>query len=100
MLQVQILDVCPYCEGVSMVFVGMDEDYRGQPFERYRPCAMCHGSGEYPRWVPLSEFAELVRQALCPHEHTSTQGRMHFSAGDVWDDIQAVCDDCGAKLDV
>jgi hypothetical protein len=24
---------------------------------------------------------------------------MHFSAGDVFDDIQEVCDDCGAKLD-
>jgi hypothetical protein len=24
---------------------------------------------------------------------------MHFSAGDVWDDIEEVCDDCGAKLD-
>jgi len=24
---------------------------------------------------------------------------MHFSAGDVWDDIEEVCDDCGANLD-
>jgi len=31
----------------------------------------------------------------CPHKHVSTRGRMHFSAGDVWDDIEEICDDCG-----
>ena len=36
---------------------------------------------------------------ICPHEHTSYQGSMRFTAGDVWDDIQEVCDDCGAHLD-
>jgi hypothetical protein len=24
---------------------------------------------------------------------------MHFSAGDVWDDIKEVCNDCGVSLD-
>jgi hypothetical protein len=24
---------------------------------------------------------------------------MHFTTGDVWDDIYEVCDDCGANLD-
>ncbi len=24
---------------------------------------------------------------------------MHFSAGDVWDDLTEVCNDCGANLD-
>jgi hypothetical protein len=24
---------------------------------------------------------------------------MHFIAGDVWDDIEEVCDDCGENLD-
>ena len=38
-------------------------------------------------------------QAQCPHEHTSYQGSMRFIAGDVWDDIKEVCDDCGANLD-
>jgi hypothetical protein len=49
MLKVQILDRCPYCEGVSMVFVVEDTNYKGEPFDRYRPCSMCHGSGEYPK---------------------------------------------------
>ena len=38
-------------------------------------------------------------QAQCPHLHTSTWGGFHFSAGEVWDDITEVCNDCGANLD-
>jgi len=38
-------------------------------------------------------------QAQCPHIHTSFQGGWHFSAGEIWDDITEVCDDCGANLD-
>jgi len=38
-------------------------------------------------------------QASCAHEHTSFLGGWHFSAGEVWDDINEVCDDCGANLD-
>jgi hypothetical protein len=59
---------------------------------------MCHGSGEYPKWISLDEFRELL-QDHCPHEHVSTRGGWHFSAGDAWDDIEEICDDCGAKLD-
>jgi hypothetical protein len=31
----------------------------------------------------------------CPHQHVSTRGGMHFDAGEVWDDIQEICDNCG-----
>ena len=99
MLKVQILDRCPYCNGEAMTFVGKAIDTNGKPYDRYSPCCMCDGSGENPKWISLQEFAEMLRQALCPHEHTSFRGSMHFSAGDVWDDIEEVCNDCGANLD-
>ena len=99
MLKVQVLDRCPHCDGESMIFVAVDTNYKGEPFDRYRPCSMCHGSGEYPKWVSLEAFHKLLQAAQCPHEHTSLNGGMHFSAGDVWDDIEEVCEDCGVNLD-
>ena len=94
MLKVHILDRCPYCNGEGMVFAGKDTYYDGRQFDRYRPCAMCHGSGEYPKWISLTDLRELL-EIECPHEHVSTNGSTRFSAGDVWDDIETVCDDCG-----
>ncbi len=38
-------------------------------------------------------------QAICPHLHTTSWGRWHFSEGEPWDDIHELCDDCGANLD-
>lgn len=37
-------------------------------------------------------------QKQCLHKHTSTHGGWHFSAGEVWDDITEICDDCGAEV--
>jgi hypothetical protein len=39
------------------------------------------------------------QQSICPHVHTSFRGSFHFAAGEVWDDLTEVCDDCGANLD-
>jgi hypothetical protein len=64
MLKVQILDTCPYCQGEAMMFVAKDIHCDGQTYERYRPCYMCHGSGEYPKWVSLVEFANLLEKAV------------------------------------
>ena len=82
-----------------MVFVTQETDNNDKPYDRYRSCYQCNGSGYYPRWVSLEEFHKLLQEAQCSHEHTSTRGGMHFSAGDVWDDLEEVCDDCGAILD-
>jgi hypothetical protein len=60
---------------------------------------MCEGSGDKPKWIRLEDFAKLLRQAQCTHEHTSYQGNMRFNAGDVWDDSHEICDDFGASLD-
>jgi hypothetical protein len=38
-------------------------------------------------------------QERCKHRHTTTRGGYHFHAGEVWDDITEVCDDCGVVLD-
>jgi hypothetical protein len=41
----------------------------------------------------------LEKQAAeCKHEHSHFQGGLHFTAGEVWDDIMEVCDDCGVYL--
>jgi len=41
------------------------------------------------------EMLQVKHQLNCPHKNISLTGMMHFSAGDVWDDIEEVCDDCG-----
>ena len=99
-MKIQILERCPYCEGVSMVFVAREKDYNDEPYDRFRPCSMCKGSGQYPRWISLADFSQLLQQVQCPHEHTSTRGGMQFTEGEVWDDLTEVCDDCGGKLDI
>jgi hypothetical protein len=38
-------------------------------------------------------------RAQCPHRHTSFWGGFHLTAGNFWDDIIEICDDCGANLD-
>ena len=79
--------------------MGESEDCQGHTYTRHVPCPMCVGSGNEPKWISLDDFTKLLHQANCPHNHTSYQGSMRFSAGEVWDDIQEVCDDCGAKLE-
>jgi len=99
MLKVKILATCSHCNGEAYQPIGEAEDGQGHKYTRHVPCPICEGSGNEPKWVELEIFVKLLQQAVCPHEHTTYQGSMHFSAGDVWDDIQEVCDDCGAKLD-
>ena len=48
MMRVRILDRCEFCDGEAYVFVCEDVDSRGESFDRYRPCEMCHGSGNQP----------------------------------------------------
>jgi len=99
MTKVHILTRCEHCQGQAYLPVGEAQDYQGNTYTRFAPCSSCDGTGKSGKWVELSEFARLLAQAQCKHEHTSFQGGMHFSAGDMWDDLQEVCDDCGANLD-
>ena len=98
MIKVRILDTCPHCNGQAYIPVGEDTDYKGEKYIRHKPCPYCEGSGMAGKWVELAEFVLLIDQAKCPHKHVSRSGGFHFSAGEVWDDIQEVCDDCGEKL--
>ena len=99
MTKVQILTACDYCQGQAYLPDREVEDHLGRKHMRYTPCPMCDGSGKRTIWVDLSEFARLLEQETCPHLRTAYQGGLHFSAGDVWDDIHEVCIDCGANLD-
>jgi hypothetical protein len=99
MIKVQVLTQCEhyYCE--AYLPTDEAEDCQGHKYTLYTTRPMYEGSGNEPKWVNLDAFASRLRQAECPHEHTSYQGSMHFNPGEVWDDIQEVCDDCGAKHD-
>jgi hypothetical protein len=99
MIKVQVLSQCKHCNGEAYLPMGEAEDCQGHTYTRYVPCPMCEGSGNKFSWISLEDFAKLLFQAQCPHEHTSYQGSMQFSTDDVWDDIEEVCDDCGASLD-
>ena len=98
-VKVRILSACPNCHGVAYFPFKEALDSKGKPYMQYLPCTVCHGSGVTGKWVGLPEFQRLLEQGPCPHEHASMVGGHHFTAGDVWDDIEQVCDDCGQVLD-
>jgi DnaJ-class molecular chaperone len=99
MLKVHILSICSHCNGEAYQPIGEAEDCQGRKYIQHAPCPFCEGSGYEPQWVNIEDFAKLLHQAECPHEHTSMHGNIRFIAGDVWDDLTEVCDDCGVNLD-
>jgi hypothetical protein len=42
MIKVQILDRCEFCDGEAYIFDYEDVDARGETYDRYRQCEMCH----------------------------------------------------------
>jgi DnaJ-class molecular chaperone len=99
MFKVRVLSKCQRCNGEAYLPIEECEDSQGKTYIRYSPCPTCEGSGNQAQWVNLEDLAKLIFQAGCSHQNTSFQGNRHFSAGDVWDDIHEVCNDCGASLD-
>jgi hypothetical protein len=99
MLKVQVLAPCSHCDGEAYVPMGEAEDHQGNKYTRHISCPTCEGSGNEPKRIDIQDFAKLMQQAACHHKHTSFQGNMQFSNGDVCDDIHEICDDCGANLD-
>lgn len=97
MFKVRVLSKCLRCNGEAYLPIEECEDSQGRTYTRHTPCPTCEGSGNQSQLVDLQDFYKMLLQAQCPHDHTSYQGSMRFSAGDVWDDIQEVCDDCGAS---
>lgn len=99
MTKVHILTTCDHCNGQAYLPLSEVEDALGRKYMQHTLCPLCNGSGQRPKWIDLQEFAQLLGSVLCPHTRTAFQGRMHFSAGEPWDDIQEVCIDCGARPD-
>ena len=44
MIKVRILDRYGFCDGEAYIFEYQDVDGRGETYDRYKPCEMCHGS--------------------------------------------------------
>jgi len=44
MMKVRILDRCEFCDGEAYIFVCEDVDVRGETFDNYNPCEMCHAN--------------------------------------------------------
>ena len=99
MIKVQILTQCEHCQGQAYLPVGEAESYSGEKYIRHISCPICNGSGAQPKWISLEVLAALLEKETCPHKHTSFQGSLRFSQGEVWDDIHEVCHDCGTNLD-
>lgn len=99
MTKMLILTTCEACNGKSQLLVGEAEDFRGNKYTRYQPCPTCEGVGLKPKWIELAAFARMLQKEQYLHQHTSFTGKFHFDQGDVWDNIQEVCDDCGVTLD-
>jgi DnaJ-class molecular chaperone len=78
MLKVHILSICSHCNGEAYIPVGEAKSSKGVTYTRYAPCPMCEGSGTEPKWVSLYDFAQLLNQDQCPHEHTSMQGNIRL----------------------
>ena len=97
-MKVRVLVKCPQCQGQAYVPVGEAENAKGEKYIRHVPCQHCEGTGEAGTWIELEEFAVLLKQSTCPHEHVVASGGFHFSEGDVWDDIAEVCSDCGKDM--
>jgi hypothetical protein len=70
MFKIHILTICDHCNGQAFLPNGESEDYKGRKYTRFAPCPMCEGSGNQSKWLSLTDFHELLKQALCPHEHT------------------------------
>ena len=100
MVKVKVITKCTFCDGKAYLPSGMGVDYGGGgEYQRYLPCHKCNGSGKTGKWITLPGFQQLLKETECPHEHVSQTGAYTFSAGEVWDDVQEVCDDCGEVLD-
>ena len=87
MIKVHILSTCTHCNGDAYMPVAKAEDSNGHKYTRYIPARCAKEVAIEPNWVSMQDFAILLQQATCDHEHTSYQGNMHFCAGDVLDDI-------------
>ena len=62
--KVKILERCASCNGEAYVFQGVDENANGEPYDKYRPCEACQGTGKATRWISLKEFSMMLDRAM------------------------------------
>jgi hypothetical protein len=99
MIKVRILTTCPICNGQAYLPLCEAVDGKSRPYIKHAPCPNCEGTGMASKWIPIEEFTQLLAQAQCTHQHTSLKTGVHPIENKVWDDMQEVCDDCGATLE-
>ena len=63
-IKVRNLDRCEFSEHEAYLFVCEELDTQGGANDRYRPCEMCHGSGNRAKWVGLRELSDLLERAI------------------------------------
>jgi hypothetical protein len=63
MIKVCILDHWEFCDGEAYIFDSQDVDSLGETYDGYRPCEICHGSGNRAQWVGLRELSDLLERA-------------------------------------
>lgn len=63
MLKVVVVDHCSFCDGEAYVYSHDGQDAAGKPYPVYKPCYMCHGTGERERRIPIGEFLVLLDKA-------------------------------------
>ena len=80
MIKVRILDRCEFCDGEAYIFIHEDVDARGETFDRYRPCEMCHCSGNRAKWVGLRELSYLLERAIAKERSGIAVGCSALSA--------------------
>ena len=61
-IKVQILDECEHCQGEAYMPIGEAVSYTGELYIRYKPCRFCEGTGEYPRWITISELIQICEK--------------------------------------
>lgn len=98
-VKVRILSTCPHCDGVAYFPFKETTDTQGRKYMQYLPCTICHGSGVTAKWITLPEFQKLVEQSLCAHSHIERSGSYYLSDGEITDNIEEFCRDCGQVLD-
>jgi hypothetical protein len=63
-MKAHVITKSSFCDGEAYIFDSEDVDARGETYDRYRPCEMCHGSGNRAKWVGLRELSDLLERAI------------------------------------
>ena len=60
-IKVRILDRCEFCDEEAYVYDCEDVDTRGETYDHYRPCEMCHGSSAVKSFEDLDHLVRIAK---------------------------------------